>query len=156
MDRALSVASYLYAEYLKKVSSDMSEMRMHKLMYFLQRESLIELGTVLFDEPFHGWKFGPVLKSVRSAYMEAKQKNMPLFFQVDNDVSKEAKKLVGTILERYGGMSAWKLSALSHDEFSWILSRKGLKPDETGDVELSLNAMKCDALREYVKRRKQA
>ena len=55
MDGALSVASYLYAEYLKKVSSDMSEMRMHKLMYFLQRESLIELGTVLLDESFHGW-----------------------------------------------------------------------------------------------------
>ena len=52
MDRALSVASYLYAEYLKKVSSDMSEMRMHKLMYFLQRESLIELafGVGLFWE----------------------------------------------------------------------------------------------------------
>ena len=33
---------------------------------------------------------------------------------------------------------------------------KGLKPDETGNVELSLNAMKRDALREYVKRRKQA
>ena len=80
---------------------------------------------------------------------------MPLFFQVDNNVSKEAKELVDTVLERYGNMSAWKLSALSHDEFSWILSRKGLKPDETGDVELSLNAMKCDALREYVRRRKQ-
>ena len=50
MDRALSVTSYFYAEYLKKVSSDMSEMRMHKLMYFLQRELLIKLGT----EPFHG------------------------------------------------------------------------------------------------------
>lgn len=156
MDKALSVAGYLYAEYLKKVSNDMSEMRMHKLMYFLQRESLIELNTVLFDESFHGWKFGPVLKSVRSAYMEARQKNTIPFFQVDNDVSKEAKKLVDAVLRRYGDMSAWKLSALSHDEFSWILSRKGLKPNETGDVELNLNAMRCDALRERAKRRKQA
>lgn len=88
MNKALSVASYLYAEYLRKVSGDISEMRMHKLMYFLQRESLIKSGTVLFDEPFHGWKFEPVLKSVRSAYMEAKQKNTVPFFQADNDISK--------------------------------------------------------------------
>lgn len=53
-------------------------------------------------------------------------------------------------------MSAWKLSALSHDEFSWILSRKALKPAENGDIELNLNAMKCDALRERTKRRKQS
>ena len=101
MDKALTVASYLYSEYLKRISNDISEMRMHKLMYFLQRESLIELDTVLFDEPFHGWKFGPVLKSVRSAYMDAKQRSTVPFFQVNNDVSEETKKLVEAVLEKY-------------------------------------------------------
>lgn len=155
MDRALSIASYLYSEYLKKVSNDMSEMRMHKLMYFLQRESLIESNVVLFDESFHGWKFGPILKSVRFEYIEAKQQNTEPFFQVDSDVSEETKGLVDKILNRYGKMSAWKLSALSHNEFSWVLSRRGLNPGENGDAELSLSAMKCDALRERIKRRNQ-
>ena len=34
---------------------------MHKLMYFIQRESLMYNNDILFNEDFLGWKFGPVL-----------------------------------------------------------------------------------------------
>ncbi|RGS25727.1 MULTISPECIES: Panacea domain-containing protein [Clostridia] len=47
----------------------MDEMKMHKLMYFSQRESLMYNNEPLFDGVFYGWKYGPVLKEVRSAYM---------------------------------------------------------------------------------------
>jgi len=39
----------------------------HKLLYFAQRESIIQTDTPLFDASFYGWRFGPILKEIREA-----------------------------------------------------------------------------------------
>jgi len=102
----------------------------------------------LFDGAFFGWKFGPVSKEVRGEYWMAEP-----FVNVDASVSEETMKLLESVLERYGSLSSWKLSSLSHEEFSWKKARKGLSSSEDGDVELSLDAMKVDATKELVSRR---
>lgn len=57
------------------------------------------------------------------------------------------------MLDRYGSLSSWKLSSLSHEEFSWKKSRVGLKAEEDGNAALSLEAMKVDATKELVARK---
>lgn len=39
-------------------------------MYFLQRESLIQTDTVLFEEPFYVWKFVPVSVAIYRKYLK--------------------------------------------------------------------------------------
>ena len=70
MEKALAVAKEFYDEYFSCFGKKMDEMKMHKLMYFAQRDSLMLSGEVLFQEDFFGWKYGPILKSVRTQYME--------------------------------------------------------------------------------------
>lgn len=48
-------------------------------------------------------------------------------------------------MKKYGELASWKLSQLSHAESSWINSRKGLAPNENGDVVLSIDDIKRDA-----------
>ncbi len=144
MEKTLYVAKSLYYMYNDKFGMGMDEMKMHKLMYFAQRESLMYNNKPLFNESFYGWKYGPVLKSVRSVY----HVYHPPFKNVHGNVSSDTKLLLQNVLNRYGNLSSWKLSSLSHDEFSWKMSRKGLAPDEDGDNELSLMAMRIDAVRE--------
>ena len=98
---------------------------------------------VLFDENFFGWKFGPVLKSVRKEY----SKSNP-FESVKDALSLEAMTLVLEVFNRYAEVSSWKLSRLSHNEFSWQCARKGLRADDNGDVPLKVSAMRMDAARE--------
>ena len=43
-------------------------MKLHEIMYFAQRESIIQTGEPLFDATFYGWKYGPVLRSVYDAF----------------------------------------------------------------------------------------
>ena len=126
----------------------MDEMKMHKLMYFSQRESLMYNKDPLFNGTFYGWKFGPVLKEVRS---EFRLENP--FSGVEGAVANKTRELLKGVLERYGSLSSWKLSSLSHEEFSWKKSRVGLEADEDGDVELSLDAMRIDATKELVARK---
>lgn len=148
MENTLNVAKYLYETFLERFKQPMDEMKMHKLMYFVQRESLMFNKRVLFDEAFLGWKFGPVLASVRSEYLKGS-----LFSLVKDTVSEETKQLVNNVLDRYGAESSWKLSSLSHNEFSWKCARKGLSSSDNGNVKLTVNAMKVDAARELAERK---
>lgn len=143
MEKSLCVAKALYDMYFEQNGTYMDQMKMHKLMYFSQRESLMYNHEALFTEEFYGWKYGPVLKSVRSEYM----KKVP-FHKVDGSVSPRTTLLLKNVLKQYGNVSSWKLSSLSHNEFSWKMARKGLNASENGDVQLSLDAMKVDATRE--------
>ena len=57
-----------------------------------------------------------------------------------------------SVLDRYGAESSWSLSRMSHGEFLWKCARKGLRPEENGDVPLDVNAMRMDAARELAAR----
>lgn len=49
-------------------------------------------------------------------------------------------------------LPSWKLSSLSHGEFSWKKARQGLESGEDGNVKLLLDAMKVDATKELMNR----
>lgn len=148
MEKTLCVARALYDMYYGEKGVHMDEMKMHKLMYFAQRESLMYHKEPLFDAAFYGWKYGPVLTEVRSEFYKPQP-----FLDVQGSVSEQTLELLKSVLKRYGSLSSWKLSSLSHEEFSWRKSRVGLEAGEDGNVELSLEAMKVDATKELVARR---
>ena len=81
----------------------------NKLMYFSQRESLMNTNEPLFNGVFYGWKYGPVLKEVRDQYFG----DIVPFAYVSGTVRKETVDLLQKVLERYGSLSFWKLSCLS-------------------------------------------
>lgn len=143
MQDSRSVGKALYDMYLSRFGKPMDEMKMHKLMYFTQKESLMETDDFLFDETFYGWKFGPVLMSVRAEY----KKETP-YGDVTSEVDENTKTLLGKVLERYGERTSWSLSRLSHGEVSWKETRRGLDPGENGNVPLRRNMMRIDAIRE--------
>lgn len=148
MEKTMCVAKALYDMYYAEKGVHMDEMKMHKLMYFSQRESLMYNKEPLFYATFYGWKFGPVLKEVRSEF-----RMLNPFSNVEDLVSEQTKELLKSVLVRYGSLSSWKLSSLSHEEFSWKKARVGLEAGEDGNVELSLEAMKVDATKELVARK---
>ena len=127
------------------------EMKTHKLMYFAQRESLMEKEEPLFDGTFYGYKYGPVLKEIREEF----KKEHP-FADVPETKSKYAESVLKKVLDRYGKLSAWKLSGLSHREFSWKMARKGMDSKVDGDVSLDPAAMKIDAIKERIERRSES
>lgn len=148
MEKTMSVAKALYDMYYEQNGVHMDEMKMHKLMYFSQREFLMYNNGPLYNATFYGWKYGPVLTEVRSEFRLANP-----FSTVEGTVSEKTMQLLKSVLDRYGSLSSWKLSSLSHEEFSWKKSRVGLEAGEDGNVELSLEAMKVDATKELVNRK---
>lgn len=139
MDRIIDVAAYIVKKY-KEISGEYpDEMKLHKLLYFTQREAFAITGGPAFDGDFEGWKYGPVSREVREEYYEGE------IVVKTNDITDEVQYISNNIIMEYGCLASWKLSELSHSDSSWKNARAGLAPDENGNKILSIEDIKADS-----------
>ena len=136
MEKIINVAQYIFNEYKRVTEEIIDEMKLQKLLYFSQRETFAILNQPLFNEVFEGWRYGPVSREVRTVFTED-----GINAQTE-DIKSESKYIINNIIQEYGALASWKLSALTHKETSWLNSRKGLKKEENGNVKIKINVRK--------------
>ena len=139
MEKIINVAQYIFNEYKRVTEEIIDEMKLQKLLYFSQRETFAILNQPLFNEVFEGWKYGPVSREVRTVFTED-----GINAQTE-DIKSESKYIINNIIQEYGALASWKLSALTHKETSWLNSRKGLKKEENGNLEIKMEDIREDA-----------
>lgn len=115
-----------------------SELKLQKLMYFLQRQAIALTGEKLFNESFIGWVHGPVLEDLR--YFLEEPSNQRVEDLTDTEIY-----LIDSVIADYGKFSAWELREKTHEEISWLESRRGLQETEKGYVELKDSDIEKDA-----------
>lgn len=148
MENVLTVAAYVWDRYRREYGEKIDEMKLHKLMYFAQREALIQNDEPLFDATFRGWKYGPVLRELRQPYQRGTlQQELP------EDVIRRIQPVMDLVFEKYAGSPSTSLSRLTHGEISWKKSRKGISPYENSDVEIATDDIRLDAERIQERRR---
>lgn len=148
MENVLNIAAYMAQEYFLECGQQIDEMKLHKLMYFAQRESLIQVGEPLFNTTFYGWKYGPVLKKIRSAY-----KDGTFIDIIPQKFVEDCSLILKKVLKEYAGKDSWSLSRLTHGEISWKNSRIGISEEENSDNPMSLEDIKADAERMKARRK---
>lgn len=144
MEKLISVAGYIYQRYEKDYGSCIDEMKLHKLMYFSQRESFIQTGEPLFEGLFHAWKFGPILKEIRQIY------KIGDFTQLQTatlDIKPNLETIFSIIFSEYAIRDSWSLSKLTHNEYSWKNARKDIPENENCDNEIENKDILVDANR---------
>ena len=136
MERIIDVANFIFEEYKKISGIVIDEMKLHKLLYFAQRETLAILNEPLFKEPMEAWDYGPVSPKVRLIYTDN-----GLVGDNFKSISSQHAYIVKDIILQYGSLASWKLSEMSHQEVSWLNARK------TGSkkAQMSLEDIKEDA-----------
>ena len=139
MDKIIDVAAYIVAKYKEMTHETLDEMKLHKLLYFTQRESFAILGKPAFEGDFEGWKYGPVSREVRQDYEQGE------FLVETKKISDDIKYIVNNVLLEYGALASWKLSDLSHREISWLNSRAGLKDGENRSDIIQLADIQKDS-----------
>ena len=139
MFSVFDVASYICNRYMNENGTRIDEMKLHKLLYFAQRESIIQTGEPLFTEEFEAWKYGPVLREIRNHY-----KNND--FNSDYN-SEQLKPIMDKVFPEYSHILSWSLSMISHGEESWKRARKGIAEEENGCNKISIDDIVIDANR---------
>lgn len=140
MATVFDVAKYIFDAYKSEANENITELKLHKLLYFAQRESFAIRGIPLFHDHLEGWIHGPVSPEVRR-YFDA---DRGLLCRTE-ELTPEETRIVNNVLVQYGPLAAWKLRNMSHNEISWKNSRIGLSETDYGSRDLDLKDIMEDA-----------
>lgn len=134
-----------------------TNLKMQKLLYFVNAWHLIIKNKACFEEKFQAWPNGPVLASI---YQELKTFGaLPIDPDFSGIQSKDdlrslerklgqSKDLIDQVYAKYGSLTAFQLVNLTHIEKSWLNARKGLAIDQPSNKEIS----NADILKQHGKR----
>jgi phage protein len=143
----IKAASYIFKRYKDERNSEIDEMKLHKLMYFSQRESIIRTGQPMFDEQFEAWKYGPVIVKVRNKYKAKALNELPSQTELAPFLES-----FNYVFQHYAPKESWSLSILAHGESSWQHAREGYGDDDRCDVPMALDDIIQDAERIKMRR----
>ena len=141
MKSTKDIAMMLLYRYNKITKSYVTpdEMKLHKLMYFLQRQSYAITGKFIIEEDFEAWIHGPVLPTLRYWF----EKNT--IIEKPKGFTEEDIYIIDNTIYEYGSYETWYLRNLSHLEQSWINARKNLNENDQSSEKLKKEDIKKDA-----------
>lgn len=142
MINASKAASYIYHRYEELFDSKITEMKLHKLLYFTQRECLVFFNEPMFPDAFSAWKYGPVIISVHNSYRKA-----DFNAALTHDELSKYSPVFDYVFDNYAQVSDWSLSMLSHGESSWKNARVGIPQNKNSSNKLNLEDIRSDAKR---------
>ena len=147
----LELASYILYLNAKEASadgdeaaSDMTPMKLQKLLYYCQGYSLGTTGRPLFNDPIVAWKYGPVVKRVYKEYQVYKKTCLPLdLIKICPVADDYMTSIVSRVINDMGKYSATELSKKTHSEPAWKEAWSKSDADDPYPGEsLSLDTMK--------------
>lgn len=141
------LATYICNRYKAEYEVDIDEMKLHKLLYFTQRECIVQNYRPITKASFEAWKYGPVSSFIHNKFKRG-QLNKPM----NDSALRRYKPVLDKVFEQYAPKSAWSLSTLSHGELSWQRARLGVASDVNSANKLDLADISLDAERIRVRR----
>ena len=142
MEDVVKVASYISSRYQEEYGLKIDEMKLHKLLYFTQRECIAQTEKPMFDATFYAWMYGPVLPEIRTLYKQDLLHELPTEESV-----KKYLPIFDVIFKDLASTKSVMLSAISHGEMSWKKARAGYRKYDESNVPMKLEDMYEDALR---------
>lgn len=119
MYRALTVAEHVIERCNKKGRS-ISNLKLQKILYFVQAEFLVSRKKVCFPEEIEAWDFGPVVPVVYHRYKVYGSANIP-YIQTRpvSWILEEDKGIMDGIIDASARYSASKLVEITHGQKPW-------------------------------------
>ena len=151
---ALFVANYII-EYSNNMGDEMNNLKLQKLLYFINARFLVEENRSLFEENFEKWKFGPVIPSVYHEYKScgafgiSSENIVREFYEIqfnnDNEFMEVStkeydpkeicscdRKKIGETIDKLKSYGPFELVELTHSQSIWSRDREKIDNGERG------------------------
>ena len=119
MYSALKVAEYIIG-YCNEKKKTISNLKLQKVLYFVQAQFLVNHGQACFEEEIEAWDFGPVVPSVYHKYKIFGSTFIPIpsnTFGIDiNDYDKSD---INAMVDACSEYSATELVNITHNQDPW-------------------------------------
>jgi uncharacterized phage-associated protein len=144
MPSAFDVAYYLIRLAESGQESDpLTNLRLQKLLYYVQGWALAALRRPMFEERIEAWTNGPVVKKVCQHFKEyGRELISPAQAPTPDGLGNEDRAFIEAVWEAYKRHSATALVSMTHEEGPWREARKGLGPEAHSDEEITHAALR--------------
>lgn len=116
---ALEIAEYIIG-YSKQRNYSISNLKLQKILYFLQAQFLVSFNTPCFVETIEAWDLGPVVRNVYNKYRRYGSANIYLgSLNLENIMSDRESQNIRLIIDRCSNYSANKLVDITHNQAPW-------------------------------------
>lgn len=133
------LANAIAASFIKMEGGSIDRIKLNKLMYLLEKKSLMEHESPIIGGMYISFEFGPAISPVDDdikynnwkniSYDETKYEVKLLDENIDTScLSEWIKELIRDIYDSFGSFSQWELSKYTHDKNKcpeWISTQKG-------------------------------
>nr|WP_294648151.1 type II toxin-antitoxin system antitoxin SocA domain-containing protein [uncultured Anaerostipes sp.] len=125
MYHALDIALYII-ERCNGIKKSISNLKLQKILYFVQAEFLVTKNRPCFTEVIQAWDFGPVVPDVYYAYRMYGSANIPCVREskVSRIISKKDRDTLNGIVDECSKYSASALVEITHNQTPWIEAYK--------------------------------
>lgn len=93
-----------------------TNLKLNKLVYYSQVESLRQRGTILFDDKIEAWQYGPVIPAVYRAFKGFGRSPVALDIMESPVMSTEEMAVISYVSRAYGKMTPYDLVSMTHRE----------------------------------------
>lgn len=135
MYNVLEICSYII-NYSNEKEYDISNLKLQKLLYFIQVYFLIKNDEPCFEEKIEAWDFGPVVPIAYNQYKQYGSMNIPPVtmyidrfgnnpyqikrIEYDNIyISKNDRKMINNVIDKLADYTATDLVAITQNQAPW-------------------------------------
>lgn len=120
MYSVLTVARYIIW-YCKKHGFSISNLKLQKILYFVQAEFLVSKGVPCFEEDIEAWDFGPVVPEVYHEFKVFGSSDIPKHVCKDANlmILNDDKMLIDDMVDQSAQYSASDLVEITHNQDPW-------------------------------------
>jgi len=104
---AVDVAKYIVTKCIKE-NTPITNLQLQKILYYIQRDYLQNVGLGLFPDNFEAWRFGPVVPSVY--YVFSRYGSQPITKEYPNiEIEEHDCELIDPIVEKKRLLNPWDM-----------------------------------------------
>lgn len=120
MYSAIDIAKYIIW-YCKKRGYSISNLKLQKILYFVQAAFLVDLGRPCFVDAIEAWDFGPVVSSVYHYFKIFGSGDIPKFVGINADeaIIRSDRKIIDEMIDQCAEYSASSLVEITHNQAPW-------------------------------------
>ena len=125
MYNVLDIAKYIIW-YCKEKRYSISNLKLQKVLYFVQADFLVSVGTPCFEEEIEAWDFGPVVPEVYHEFKIFGSADIPksVCVNADKAILKKDKAIINNMVDQCGAYSVSALVEITHNQDPWLNTHK--------------------------------
>lgn len=120
---ALSVARFI-VDYCNDDNNGITNLKLQKILYFVQAEFLVSKNTPCFIDPIEAWDFGPVVPVVYHKYKNCGSAFIPnnpydTMLPYYQEIDSADSDIIVSMVDELADYSAYQLVQITHNQDPW-------------------------------------